>query len=380
MSTSTTPIVTPYFKTILFGLWVFFTIAFGVASTWIFSQLMPDNNEMGVDGFMYSAVYAGCFISLFGITWKTYNRWFPIHKPFNLVYHGLMQSLNSLVGFTIGFFITQSLHAVLTKVEEADQTKSEIGLAVIAMFCLIGTLMTNGYFYASSYLRRSLEAEKMRSDSELSALRSQINPHFLFNSLNSIAALVRIDPNKAEDVTQDLADLFRYTLRASDRAVVTLREELETIELYANIEKARFKERLSFVVQVPEHLLSIQVPILVLQPLVENAIKHGVNKKEGKHQVDISIHAFSPELLEIKVMDTGPGFQLRQFEEVIEKGTGLTNVFKRLRLHYGEQVDGSILDNGIALRIPYDASSITPLEQKDQSKSNSVHTYESVPG
>lgn len=210
-------------------------------------------------------------------------------------------------------------------------------------------------------MRLSVESQQRKKESELSALRAQINPHFLFNSLNSIAALIRISPEKAESVTEDLADVFRYTLRASDHPLVQLKEELEIMRLYLNIEKARFGDRLAVEIEVPEELLNIPIPVLTLQPLVENAIKHGVSKKEGQHLVKVSLTTLNNQI-QISVSDTGPGFQHSNFEQLLNQGTGLSNVFQRLKLQFGDAVDGAVSDHEISLRIPIQHSeTISPV-------------------
>lgn len=340
------------FAKILIGLWVFFTISLGFTSVRIFEDLMDHDAEtFHWDGFLFAGIYAFLFLFLFGVTWKPLLKLFPLQNTKTLVFHGLAQILNSLIGFGIGFLLTNKLHSAIYADTGMDTAKSDLGLSVIALLCLVGILMTNGFFYASAYMRRSLDADKRRVDSELSALRAQINPHFLFNSLNSIAALIRISPKEAESVTEDLADVFRYTLRASDHPLASLKEELEIVQLYLNIEQARFKERLTIQLDVPEELHSIQIPILTLQPLIENSIKHGVSKKEGNHTVSLDISSGN-NVLEIKVSDTGPGFPHHNFSKLLEQGTGLSNVFQRLKLNFGDAVDGAISNEGLILRFP----------------------------
>lgn len=336
----------------LIGLWLFLTLILGFTSTRIFEGLMAHElKTIPGDGFLFAGIYAFLFLFFFGITWKPLLKKFPLQKPKVLVFHGLVQGLNSFIGFGLGFFLTNMLHSAIYAGSEMDTSKSDLGLSVIALLCLVGILMTNGFFYASAYMRRSLDADKRRVDSELSALRAQINPHFLFNSLNSIAALIRISPDEAEAVTEDLADVFRYTLRASEHPLATLKEELEIVQLYLNIEQARFKERLTVELNVPKELLGISFPVLTLQPLLENSIKHGVNKKEGNHTIKVDIDTHQGQL-EIAVSDTGPGFPHHDFEKTLQSGTGLSNVFQRLKLHFGDEVDGAISNQGLILRFP----------------------------
>ena len=363
------------FLKILGGLWVLFTVSLGSASCLLFTtsvELYVDGKL--IDSFIYAGIYSFIFLFLFGITWKPLLIKFPLSSPGILLVHGAVQMVNSLIGFGLGFVITEAIHDSMYASEHIEAEGMEMSIFIIALLCMIGILATNGFFYATAYMRRSFDSDKRRVDSELSALRAQINPHFLFNSLNSIAALIRISPSEAEAVTEDLADVFRYTLRASETPLVCLKDELEIINLYLNIEQARFKERLQVKINVPEDLLNVSVPVLTLQPLVENAIKHGVSKKEGNHIVRVTAHS-SDDLLVLKISDTGPGFPHNNFEKMLEKGTGLSNVFQRLRLHFGESVDGALSEDGLILRFP-----ITSLKNHAHFNPEEMPSYESISG
>lgn len=333
----------------LLGFWAVIGVSLGFYGHWIYSTL-PIGSVLG-ESILFSMIYTTLFLLLFGSTWHLFHRWFPLSKTSNLWFHGVGQLINFVVGFVAGTAISGYFHSKLVSPAGTD-VAIETEIAITGLLCLIGILFINGVYYTRAYMKRSMEAEKRNSVSELRALRAQINPHFLFNSLNSIAALIRISPEKAETVTEDLADLFRYTLRASDRPLVSLSEEIDIIELYLNIEKARFNERLTVQIDVPENLKNAQMPILTLQPLVENAIKHGVSQKEGNHMVTLSAQRQGP-ILEINCRDTGPGFRDREFSKVLQLGTGLSNVFQRLKLHFGRNVDGAISENGIILKFPY---------------------------
>lgn len=333
----------------LLGLWAFIAISLGFFSHWIFSNL-PGGSFLG-ESIVFSTIYTTFFLSLFGTTWWWLHKRFPLSKTKNLIVHGGAQVLNSLAGFVIGTIINGFLHRYLSGDPDGSIMKVETEIAVSALLCIVGILFVNSFFYSRAFLKRSLDAEKRNAESELRALRAQINPHFLFNSLNSIAALIRISPGEAESVTEDLADLFRHTLRAGDRPLSTIGDEMEIAELYLNIEKARFKDRLKVTFDIPAELKKYEVPILTIQPLVENAIKHGVSKKEGSHEIHLGIKQENG-MLEIQCRDTGPGFREKDFSKLLDRGTGLTNVFQRLKIHFGPTVDGAITDNELHLKFP----------------------------
>ncbi len=361
-----------YFVRTLIGLWLFFSIGFGFFSDWFFSAMTEDN--MKGDGFIFTTMYSGFLIGIFGLTWYPLHRKFPLKGTRNIVIHVHAQIANSLIGFALGFATTNMVHAMLNPQPYAPAGKEAIALSVIAMMCIIGMLGTSGIMYVTEYVKRTMEAEQRIVESELSALRAQINPHFLFNSLNSIAALIRISPNEAESVTEDLADVFRYTLRASDRPLVCLKDELEIIRLYLNIEQARFKDCLNVEINVPDNLHQVSLPVLTLQPLIENAVKHGISKKEGHHTITLEIER-QAQTLQISVTDTGPGFPHNDFGKFMENGTGLSNIFKRLQLHFGDSVDAAINSNTIILRFPF-----TELGEHSHFEPTKKSDHESVSG
>lgn len=178
---------------------------------------------------------------------------------------------------------------------------------------------------------KELEISKQKeltTKAELLALQSRINPHFLYNALNSIASLTSIDAHKAEQMSVDLAKLFRYNLNKAEDLMTTIESELEMVKLYLDIEKQRFGDRLDYQVDVPNELMSFQIPIFLLQPLVENAIKHGVSKITEQGVLKIKIEKNDHQLF-IRVFDNGPLFT----DELIF-GYGLQNIFDKLTLVY----------------------------------------------
>ncbi|HYV17510.1 MAG TPA: histidine kinase [Verrucomicrobiae bacterium] len=169
---------------------------------------------------------------------------------------------------------------------------------------------------------------------ELAALQARINPHFFFNTLNTISSLVEEDPRRAGDIVTTLAELFRYTFRAAESRPVRLEEELEFVRRYLTIEQARFGERLRVVSDVTPAALQIPVAGLLLQPLVENAVGHGVATLRRGGTVRIAARVESDELV-VEVSDDGRG--LPPHGDPIRPGHGLDNVRQRLATLYGER-------------------------------------------
>ncbi len=224
--------------------------------------------------------------------------------------------------------------------------------SVIWLITFMFSLLFSSYMYMVRVNHELGQARQTALHSELKALRAQINPHFLFNALNSIASLIRLRPNEAEEVTEQLADLFRYSLRASDRSVVSLADELYAVELYLQIEESRFRDRLSIEWAIPEDIKRASIPSLSLQPLVENSVKHGLNKTEETCTIAVSANRIG-DMVSIVVADTGPGFSTTEREQVFANGTGLANVHRRLQLEFGPQADLVIQQHHVEVLIPY---------------------------
>ena len=185
--------------------------------------------------------------------------------------------------------------------------------------------------------------ESLVKETELKMLRSQINPHFLFNSLNSISSLTITDPEKAREMVIKLSEFMRYALSRKDEQPVSLENELENLRLYLDIEKVRFGDKLTTEEIIEPGCLEFKIPVMLLQPLYENAVKHGVY--ESTESVKIKTEAkFIDGFFEISITNNySPAPSLKR-----GTGTGLLNVTRRLELFYGNK--GSIKttrENGI---------------------------------
>jgi len=192
--------------------------------------------------------------------------------------------------------------------------------------------------------QREQELTLNATRSELKALRAQINPHFLFNALNTIAALIPKNPRSAEQTVEQLAEVFRYALRGSDREWVRLAEEIDVARSYLEIEQTRFGERLLVQVELEEGAKDIRVPALIIQTLAENAVKHGITAVRGSGAITISARLTDngqvTSRVLVKVIDNGPGFPENfPFDQLAKPsgagGVGLSNIQQRLIAHYG---------------------------------------------
>jgi sensor histidine kinase YesM len=209
---------------------------------------------------------------------------------------------------------------------------------ISGMFSIAFSILVGGIIYARVFYRaavaRAVALERMRSQlerAELRALRAQVNPHFLFNTLNSIAALIHENPAAAEDVVTRLADVFRHALTASGREHTRLADELDFLRSWLAIEHVRFGDRLRVVEEVEPGLEDVPVPGLLFQPLIENAVLYAVAPRAEGGTITLRVRRDpSGETITAEVADDGPGFSPGSRPR--GNGVGLESVRERLRL------------------------------------------------
>jgi hypothetical protein len=180
------------------------------------------------------------------------------------------------------------------------------------------------------------ELRLQTSKSELKALRAQINPHFLFNALNAIASLIHTDPARADEAVEQLAEVFRYTLRRSDSEWAPLDQELIFARAYLDVEQARFGQRLTCTIDSDHRMPAPSVPSMLLQTLLENAVKHGVSQERGPGRIEVMVRT-TAEQVAIEVRNTGPGGDALGLPSRQGEGFGLHSVRERLKGHFGDR-------------------------------------------
>lgn len=178
------------------------------------------------------------------------------------------------------------------------------------------------------------EIQSQLSGAQLNALRLQLQPHFLFNTLNTISALMEFDKKEAQRTVSRLGNLLRVVLDQDKSKLIPLREELDFIQNYLKIEQTRFQDRLEVALNIEEPALQVPVPSLILQPLVENAIKHGFANQSGEGRITITGRLQEGSKLALEVKDNGRG-SVEETPALLQKGIGLRNVRDRLALLYG---------------------------------------------
>jgi sensor histidine kinase YesM len=228
-----------------------------------------------------------------------------------------------------------------------------------AHFSVLTYLATVGILSAATFARRLAERERTAAElrerlteAELSALKAQLQPHFLFNTLHAIGVLIREDPSAAALTVTRLGDLLRRTLEGGGTHEVALRHEIEMLRLYLDIQQTRFSDRLTVRVTVPDLLMDAMVPAFVLQPLVENALRHGVEPRSGPALVTVEA-ARQDGMLVLEIRDDGPGFRPGHRE-----GVGLRNTRARLAALYGDRQRLELADRpeggaAVTVRLPF---------------------------
>ena len=293
---------------------------------------------------------------LFRIIFKQYN-WIKLSMP-QLIFR------SAVAIFMITFFfvaINENLDNEILDTSKVKIILLELNYGLsLSKPVLIWVLLYIFYAYTNERRNDAIEKIKLQAsieDTEAKILRAQINPHFMFNALNSIRALVIEDPQKAQKGVTQLSNILRSSLVADRKTTISLKEELKTIEDYLELEKVRYEERLQIMWEVDKDTLNIPVPPMMLQTLVENAIKHGVQKATRWGFVEINTTKLDNSLI-IKIRNTGV---LKNTENTsIDGGFGLKNTEKRLKLLYGNEAIFEIFqeDNQIVcamIKIPLSA-------------------------
>jgi hypothetical protein len=199
-------------------------------------------------------------------------------------------------------------------------------------------LMFRGVAYYQQFREKETTAARLQVqlvEARLSALRMQLNPHFLFNAMNTISSLMRVDVDAADTMLEQLSSLLRLTLERGEVRLIPLRKEIEFIEIYLAMQQQRYAGRIRQTLAVEPELHDALVPALILQPIVENAFVHGLSQCAGTGDLSIDIRR-DGKRMRMSVVNSGNGLH-PQNGQTTRRGVGLANVSDRLRLHYGER-------------------------------------------
>ncbi|MCB0379240.1 MAG: histidine kinase [Bdellovibrionales bacterium] len=244
--------------------------------------------------------------------------------------------------FFLTFFTTMqySQEWVLRPVFEVRQHPS---LIFVTISSVIYASVSAMIFYRFRKMKEmTLKSKVAQAEAQYSLLESQMQPHFLFNSLNVLSELIYVDPDMATAMTQKLADLYREILHNSKAKFSTLESEISILQKYIEIQKIRFGERIHFNADVSPAFYNLQIPSLMLQTLVENAIKHGISPKKEGGEIDLSVKR-DGKFFEVCISNTG---NLYKGHQVSKRSTGLQNTINRLDITYGNKHQFEIFSDG----------------------------------
>jgi two-component system, LytTR family, sensor histidine kinase AlgZ len=246
-------------------------------------------------------------------------------------------------------------HVVLAGLDRMFPTlRARFGILMPALAAMVFLtyLLSTALHYVFQAIERSKQAEVLSREAQLKALKAQVNPHFLFNSLNSISALTTVDPPRAREMCVRLSDFLRSSLRLGERTSITFGEELALAQTYLNVEQIRFGNRLQLVENIDGACSRCEVPPLVIQPLIENAIKHGVATLVSGGQVVIGAKLAGDKMRVTIENDFDPDAPVTS-----KSGFGIANVRNRLQARYSASaaLDVDVRDNRyrVVLSVPY---------------------------
>lgn len=325
------PILDKFWKILIYTiLWIFITAIYFYTINYIFKiDLIVSIIDSSLTFLILGTLYIGIWFYI------RYNR-FEEKKLWKVLIYILITGI-IIVVFWI--FINWLLLLFIQDDKNLLNTLLEKTLIFKFSFGLINYIFTTMIYYLITYYQNYRENQKRKEElsvllvnSELSNLKSQINPHFLFNSLNSISYLIYSNPEDAHNSIVKLSDYFRYSLSKSNDKFTTLKDELENIFRYLDIEKIRFNDKMNIIKDIDEKCLNYKMPVIILQPLIENAVKHGVY--ESTEVIDIEINAKDySDFFTVEIKNN----YIKEFQNKKGTSTGLKNVSKRLNLTYNRE-------------------------------------------
>lgn len=230
--------------------------------------------------------------------------------------------------------------------KSSGKTGINILSIVFLVFVIIGIIRALISFFILKEKEMKIENEmklsalrELKTKAELNALHSRINPHFLYNSLNSIAGLAHDDADKTEHIALSLSKLFRYSINKDQSDWTTFKEEMEMVKIYLDVEKVRFDDRLSYSVELPKELEDHKIPRFIIQPLVENAVKHGISKSVESGQIKVVVTQEGRKLF-IAVSDSGPAFP-----NDLAPGFGIQSIYDKLEILYKDRFEMNFINS-----------------------------------
>jgi len=323
--------------------WIAQLVGWGGYSTLIYLSAYLDRPSE----ITYKLLFQLVFITFFSILYTHLMRLFMLRMKWlekKLV--ALIPRL-ILISFTCSFFIEYSMNTFEYLFLDRHDIFQNYGRSIINILAITMLVICwNGIYFTFHFFQKSRQQEldnvtleAAKNEIELKNLRSQLNPHFLFNSLNSIRALIDMEPHNAKQAVTTLSNLLRKSLLSGKENLILLSDEIEIVSNYLELEKIRFEERLNVSWHIDEELKSFPIPPFIIQTLVENAIKHGISKRIEGGNIEISTFSFENDVY-ITVENSG------QLGTSSDTGIGISNIHRRLAIQYKGNASFSIKQEG----------------------------------
>ena len=318
-----------------------YTVLFWIAVVYLFF-ILPKLIEHKTTNYLEifgNMLFSLVLLGLIGIPFLFYSERFFIKKKWSFAKKQTIVFITTIASVYLAVIIIAGLFLILETLNLAKgNIASLFGFNFTIITILLATLRV--FFNFLNHRLQSMINEKdvelarmkeLKNQAELNALHSRINPHFLYNSLNSIAGLAHIDADKTEKMATSLSSLFRYSINKEDKTYATVNDEIEMAQKYLEVEKVRFGKKLDYTIETEKEAEEKHIPKFIIQPLVENAIKHGLSKITGVGKLKIEISKETNNLV-IRIFDNGPDFP----DEPV-KGYGLQNLHDKLQILYGDE-------------------------------------------
>ena len=261
--------------------------------------------------------------------------------------------LSLFLGIELSLFLSR----LLLPIQMFSVSESVQNFLMITNIILIFIVVFLGFIYKKlktdieNEMKENERLEKLKLKSELAALQSKINPHFLFNTLNTILDLVYDYPEKVEEMILNLSTIYRKILYSSENEYYTLEQEIDLVKKYLDIEKVRLGNRMEYEIICNSELKNVEIPPLCIEPIVENSIIHGISPKKGNGKIQIVMET-EDKKIKISVIDDGVGIESKDFK----LGFGVRSVKERLKILYGEETKLEIKQNeknGVTVEIEF---------------------------
>jgi len=251
----------------------------------------------------------------------------------NIVIYYILVFIGVVTGTEISIlFITLLYDVPFNEVDQVKNLTRNLGLG-----CIVGTIIYIYQLQRDNYKLKLAEKElqmaklsELKTNADLKTLQARINPHFLYNALNSIASLIHESPDKAEEMVIKLSQLFRYSINTQEANWSTVKDELQIVNIYLDIERVRFGNRIVFETSADESVINARIPRFLIQPLVENALKHGLKNKNESGLLKVHIKD-NQNTISIEIHDNGD-----PFPQNLLAGYGLQSTSDKLNLLYGD--------------------------------------------